>query len=68
MACRFDYGMLQWKAAQYSGKSVRLLLTSCVNLSNYLTPLSLIFLCIMQLTIVVNRVVVKVEYDCNIKG
>lgn len=60
MVHRFDYGMLQWKAAQHSGKSVRLLLTSCVNLGNYLTPLSLIFLCIIQLAIVVNRVVMKV--------
>lgn len=68
-ACRFDDGMLQVEKQPSILERVYigLPLTSCVNSGNYLTPLSFIFLCTMKLTIVVNRVVMKVEHDCNMK-
>lgn len=66
--CKFEYHMLQREAAQCSRKSIGLPRTSFVNLDNYLTPLSSIFLCIMKLTIAAIRVVMKIEYECNIKG
>lgn len=66
--CRFDYYMLWREAAQSSRKSIVLPLTSCVTLGKDLTHLSFIFLCVMKLTVVANRIVMKIEYDCNIKG